>query len=56
MRGATWGRVEGVGDETVRLAELGELTAEELAASRVDELAEPVQTEIPAARLELGRP
>jgi hypothetical protein len=32
MRGATWGRVEGVGDETVRLAELGELTAEELAA------------------------
>jgi hypothetical protein len=29
-----FGRMEGVGDETVRLAELGELTAEQLAALR----------------------
>jgi hypothetical protein len=32
--GSHLGRMEGVGDETVRLAELGELTAEELAALR----------------------
>jgi hypothetical protein len=34
QRRTSRGRMEGVGDETVRLAELGELTAEELAALR----------------------